>query len=110
MRGGEERRAGSAMQRSRAKKTLNIWQLKWTFEGKEETEKGTEAATDEFERKDGRRGRDVFGHWMICVADMATEEDDDDADEAQVAVLFVQVGAAFDAAFRHSFLGGGTTE
>ena len=41
---------------------------------------------------------------------MATEEDDDDADEAQVAVLFVQDGAAFDAAFRHSFLGGGTTE
>ena len=81
----------------------------------EKREERTEAATDEFERRVGRRarGRDVFGHLMICVADMATEDDDDGGGEAQDAGLFVEDGAACDAAFRHSSLfggGGGTTE
>ena len=73
----------------------------------------------EFERNEEwvgerARGRDVFGHLMICVADTATEDDDGGGGgQAQAAVLSVEDGAAFDAAFRHSYLGGGggdTTE
>ena len=81
------------------------------------------AARDEFEGGVGHltaRSRDAggretdadgFGHSVICVADMATEDDGQAAFlDIQVAALLVEDGAAFDAAFRHSFPGGGGTE
>ena len=109
------------MQKGRVKKTLNIWQLKWSLEGKKrrnkksrrrrrETSLREEWVTGQREDGDGG-GRGERRFWsfgdMCCRYGHRRRRAQAASLDIQVAALLVEDGAAFDAAFRHSFPGGG---